>query len=335
MRDMRQNWTSSFLSGPPGTIFVLLLLASFGEKVVAQDATIRTTVPLVVLPTTVTDRRGHTIEGLPASSFVLRDNGVLKPVNVDTIDSGLAPIALVVLIQTSDISLSALTKIRQVGSVVSQAVVGENGEVALVTFDEDIRTVLGFTRDANAVTAAFANLKPSDNMGGRMLDAVSRSLDMLADRAGSRRANLLVIGESRDRGSKAKLDDLRPKVQRTGVTVYGLKYSAYLTPFTTKPEDYAPTGGGLLTGLGELTRIGKQNAFQLLTAATGGVVASFQTKSKLEKDLMQVARDIHSRYVLSFVPEQAEVASFHAISITIQDHPEAAVRSKPGYWTGF
>jgi hypothetical protein len=30
---------------------------------------------------------------------------------------------------------------------------------------------------------------------------------------------------------------------RTGVTVYSFTYSAYLTPFTIKPEEYEPSGG--------------------------------------------------------------------------------------------
>jgi hypothetical protein len=37
---------------------------------------------------------------------------------------------------------------------------------------------------------------------------------------------------------------------------------------------------------------------------TGGVTASFEKKSKLEKDLMQLSKDIHSRYLVSFVPDE-------------------------------
>lgn len=35
----------------------------------AQSSTIRTTVPLVVVPTTVTDGRGHYVDGLKAADF--------------------------------------------------------------------------------------------------------------------------------------------------------------------------------------------------------------------------------------------------------------------------
>jgi len=300
----------------------------------AQDATIRTTVPLAVLPTGVTDRRGHPIPGLTASDFVLLDNARPKPVNVDVIESGLAPIALVVLIQTSDISLSALAKIRKVGAMIPEAVVGENGEAAVVTFDERINVVQDFTRDADQITSAFAGLKPSDAMGGHMIDAVDQALTLLAHRPGSRRSNILIIGESKDRGSKSKLTDLQGKLQHTGVTIYALPYSAYLTPFTTKPEDYAPSGGNLLTGIAELARLAKQNTADVLTEVTGGTVAHFETKAKLEKDLLQVAADVHNRYLVSFVPDQDTTPRFHSITLKIKDHPDAIVRTRPGYWTG-
>lgn len=299
----------------------------------AQDATIRTTVPLVVLPTSVTDQRGHPIPGLTASDFILLDNAGPKPVNVDVIESGLAPIALVVLIQTSDISLSALAKIRKVGAMIPEAVVGENGEAAVVTFDERINIVQDFTRDADRIANAFAGLKPSDTMGGRMIDAVEQALTLLAHRPGSRRPNILIVGESKDRGSRSKLADLQERLQHTGVTIYALPYSAYLTPFTTRPEDYAPSGGNLLTGITELTRLGKQNTVEALTKITGGVVDRFETKSKLEKNLMQLAADVHNRYLISFVPDHDLIPRFHSIALKIKDHPDAMVRTRPGYWT--
>jgi hypothetical protein len=92
-----------------------------------QQKPIRAGTQLVVLPTGVTDEHGRPIEGLSSSDFIVLDNGKPRPVQVDTEDSGLAPIALVTLIQTSDISLSALAKIRKVGIMIPDAVVGATG----------------------------------------------------------------------------------------------------------------------------------------------------------------------------------------------------------------
>jgi VWFA-related protein len=302
------------------------------ETIVGQDATIRTTVPLVVLPTSVTDRHGAAMGGLSASDFLLTDGNRPRSVQLDVVDSGLVPIALVVLVQTSDTASPALAKIRRVGAMISQSVVGENGEVAILSFSDRVDLRQSFTRDANRISEAFEGLKASDGAGGRMLDAVAQALKILSERPASRRASILIIGESRDRGSETKLEALTPSIQNSAATIYGLRYSAYWTAFTTKPEDYRPSGGGLVTGIGELARLAKQNTMEALTHLTGGVQQSFETKSKLEKDLMEVSRDLHNRYLVSFAPGESAGSGFHPVSIRIRDHPEALVHTRPGYW---
>ena len=99
----------------------------------AQD-TIKTNVPLVVVQASVKDRRGHEVAGLTASDFVVLDNG--QPVNarVDSVESGLPPVALVIALQADDISAAALAKIRKVGATVAEALAGSNAEAAVITF---------------------------------------------------------------------------------------------------------------------------------------------------------------------------------------------------------
>lgn len=311
----------------------LAVTLTLAASLFGQDTTIRTTVPLVVLPARITDRRGKSIDGLTSADFTLFDNSRPKKVDVDVIDSGLAPISLIVLVQTSELSLSALGKIRKVGAMIPEAVVGDNGEVAVLAFDDQIRVLQDFTHSAEAVTDAFSDLKPSDSDGARMVDAVHRSLEMLAGRPGPRRSSVLIIGESRDRGSQAKLSDLRTDLQRNGVTVYAMHYSVYITPFTTKPDDYVPGGGNPLAAIGDLARLGKQNTLAALTSATGGLDLSFETKSKLEKNLMRLQADIHNRYFISFVPDVENTPNFHRLVLQVKNRRDAVVLTRPGYWT--
>jgi VWFA-related protein len=317
-----------------GRTFALLVTAALLTIYLRgqQPPTIRTTVPLVTVPVSVADRRGSFIYGLNSSDFLLLDDGKARPARVDIVDYGLAPIALVTLIQTSDISLSALAKIRKVGTMIPEAVVGANGEAAVVTFDDHIKVVQDFTTDADAVSKAFRDLKLGDNMGGRMIDAVDEALKLVAKRPGSRRANILIIGESRDRGSEEKLTDLIPKIQHTGVTIYSLTYSVYVTPFTIKPEEYWPTGGGPLQAITEVARLGKQNTVVALTDMTGGRRFRFEIKSKLENDLIRLGTEIHSRYLISFTPDLERAPRFHHLQVQIRNQPDAVVRARPGYW---
>ena len=121
-----------------------VLAASFAG---AQDTTIRTNVPLVVLQTSVTDQQGHPVSGLTDTDFQVLDNGIARPVHVRTIDDGLGPVSLVIAIQSSDISAAALAKVRKVGAAISQGVVGENGEAAVVTYGDTVQVVQDFTRN--------------------------------------------------------------------------------------------------------------------------------------------------------------------------------------------
>ncbi|HEY3937074.1 MAG TPA: VWA domain-containing protein [Bryobacteraceae bacterium] len=219
--------------------------------------------------------------------------------------------------------------------MIPEAVVGANGEAAIVTFDDHVNVVQEFTTDADAISNIFRQLKPADNRGGRMIDAVEEALKLLANRPGPRRANILIIGESRDRGSEEKLSDLLAEIQRTGVTLYSLTYSAYLTPFTTKAGDYTPPdGGGLLTAITETSRLAKRNTAEALTNITGGRQLKFETKSKLENDLMRLGNEIHSRYFISFTPDLTQTPNFHHLEVRIKDRRDAVIRTQPGYWAG-
>jgi VWFA-related protein len=283
----------------------------------------------------VTDKHGTSINGLNASDFVLLDDGKSRAVQVDTIDSGLPPVALVTLVQTSDLSLSALGKIRKTGSMISDSVLGANGEAAVVTFDSDIKLVQNFTTDEDAISDAFRDLKASDAEGGRMIDAVQYALAMLQGRSGPRRQIILLIGESKDRGSKGKLENLATRLEHRNVTIYALSYSAYITPFTTKASDYTPpNGGGLLKAVTEIGRLGKENTANALTEVTGGRHLAFETKGKLEDDLIAVAADIHNRYILSFTPDLSESPRFHHLQLQVKNHPDAVIVMRTEYWSG-
>lgn len=313
------------------------MLAAVCFSAFAQNPTIQTTVPLVVVPTSVMDRSGHPVYGLQADDFLLLDNGIERRVHLDEADTGLAPIALVVLIQTSDVTSSALGKIRKVGSMISDGVVGENGQAAILSFDDDVKVLQDFTKDSSVVRNVFEDLKMSDGHRARMLDAVSKGIDLLSEISGARRRAILLVGETRDRGSDTKLEGLIGRTQRSGITVYALSYSAFITPFTTKPDEYQPAGGGMpdyARAFTELARLGKKNTLDVLTQATGGRRIGFETLSKLENDLIALGTDIHSRYLLSFTPEEDRNIAFHKIEVRIKDRPDAIVKARPGYWTG-
>src|SRR5258708_3961807 len=111
----------------------------------AQDPVIRTTVPLILVPTSVTDRQGKTIDGLEAPDFEMFDNG--KPVR-HNLEVTRQPIALVVAVQTSAISGPALAKVQKIGSMFEPLVAGDRGIAAILTYSSKITTWRAFNSGA-------------------------------------------------------------------------------------------------------------------------------------------------------------------------------------------
>lgn len=176
------------------------VMCALTVALLAQDQSLKTNVHLVLVPTTVTDKKGNLIDGLLEDDFVVTDDGVRQKVHMDTSDTVLAPVSLVVLIQSSGISEPALARIRLVGAMIQPVVIGQRGQAAVIAYDADVRTYQEFTSDAGKIRAAFENVVAHTIRQAKMIDAVIEGMKMLATRPDNYRRVMIVIGESRDRG---------------------------------------------------------------------------------------------------------------------------------------
>ncbi|MEQ1945827.1 MAG: VWA domain-containing protein [Bryobacteraceae bacterium] len=324
---------------PAFVLSLLLAGSSFAQRPepAASDAVIRTNVPLVLVPVTVTDRKGKLIDGLKLEDFVLTDEGKAQKVRLDTSDTVLAPIALVIAVQTSGISSPQLAKIRRVSGMFKPIVAGERGQVAVISFNSEVKVLQEFTTDASTVSGAVERINAYSIKTARMIDAISESTKMLATRPENYRRVLLILSESRDRGSKAKLTDVIEETQRAGVAVYSGTYSVQASAFTAKPEDNPsmPAPAGATWDIGatmvEFGRLGKKNTADAFARATGGGRLSFTTLDGLEKAISRAGEEIHGQYLLSFVP-QSDKPGFHQIQVAVPQQPYAVIRVRPGYW---
>ena len=297
----------------------------------AQDTTLRTTVRLVVAPTTVTDRQGKYVEGLTEREFRLSDNGVPRDLHVDF---AYVPISLVIAVQASEFSAAALNKLHRIGGMIEPLVTGERGEVAVVAFDSEVRVAQDFTSSFDAVQAAIKTLRPGDR-GSKMIDAVSESIRMLAARSAERRRVLLVFSEARDRSSKSKLEDVVTRAEQQNVTIYPVTYSAYWTAFTAKPGTTPPPssyGIDIIAIIKEIGQLAKTNSALAFSKYTGGRQLSFLKQKSLEEAVTRIGEELHSQYLLSFPAGATDDALFHRIEVTLPGRADLTVRTRPGYW---
>ena len=266
------------------TVPRLLALALTCAVLLAQDsapnhdATIRTNVHLVLAPVTVTDAKGKFVDGLKAEDFVLYDDGVpQRQLQVDSSDTVLAPVALVVAIQANGISQPALAKIHKIGGMVQPLISGEKGEAAVISYDEEVHVLQEFTHDSSKISGAFESVKAETIKRGAMFDAVLQGVKILETAPETYRRLMLIVGESRDRGSKAKLDQAIEAAQRASIAMYPLTYSAQTTAWTARPEDdpSLPIDPDYAGAIVEALRLTTRNAADEFAKWTGGRHLSF------------------------------------------------------------
>src|SRR5437660_2567006 len=205
----------------------LLLVLSYSAW-----AQFKSTAQLVVVPVTVTDSKGHYVDGLTQDDLLVYDNSVAQPVQMDWMTY---PISLVVAVQTSENSGAVIDKLGGTGILFSQLLAADAGETAVLSFSNSVTVRQDFTTDATPVIHALRMLR-KDGGGAGMLDAMLTALRMLEQRPAGRRRILLMIAEKRDRGSEAQLADVMARVQQQNVTIYVMTLSSVLQQAMVKQK---------------------------------------------------------------------------------------------------
>ncbi len=348
---MRTVWMLADCA-PPAWLKRRLIPSPQEEK----EARIVVPVNVVIAPTTVRDRNGNFVSGLQIQDFKLYDNNKLQRINADVQGE---PLSLVVAVQKSTNLDKILPKIQRVGAMLNEIVAGQDGEVALLAFDHRIQVAQDFTNETTKISTALRNLKPGST-NHAVIDAEMAAVRMLRNRPSNRRRVILLIAEKRDRGSEARVREALTEAEFANVTIFSVDISSLVATLTgeaipPRPPSIPATAQHIPAGGAQTPTTIEQNYYNgnyipvfvdifkaaksifiddtldVFTRFTGGKQYSFVSERSLENAVQAIGEELHSQYLLSYVPSDLTEGGFHEIRVEV-NRPNLEVRTRPGYW---
>ena len=330
------------------------------------DAKFRVQTVLVNTPVTVRDAKGEMVHDLDKKDFHVTDNGVEQ--QISHFDLGSEPISVVVVVETSSRVQSILPEIRRTGTLLTQTVMGPSGEAAIVGFNDSIDKLQEFTTNTDALENTITRLKEGTS-GARLYDAMAVGVEILSNRpqatptATGHRRVLLVIAESNDKESAAKLGEVLRKAQLANVTIYSVGISTTRAELQKKPEYHGPPSatpegtfgsppapGTVQTPTTEAQRAGNidllalavwavshikdqvtNSGLAVAATATGGAHLATWKDRSIEKAIDEIGGELHSQYMLTYTPTGTDALGYHEIKVDV-DRKDLKVRARPGYY---
>ena len=329
------------------------------------QAQLKVRVTLVNMPVTVRNAKGDMVNDLDAKDFRITDNGIQQ--RILHFDLGGDPVSAVILVETSSRIDPILQEMRKTGILFTQTVMGPEGEAAVVGFNDAMDKLQDFTSDGDALENVVTHLQTGTS-GSRLYDAMAVGVEMLSSRKPQptpenpgRRRVMLVMSETVDAGSEAKLGEVLRKAQLANVTIYSVGLSTTRSELNSKPKKSGPApiappgimtlprppgtspttdaninGGVDLLGLAvwavqHADNKVKDHAMEVACAATGGAHLSTYKDRSIEKAIDEIGGELHSQYSVSYAPTDSNTIGYHEIKVQL-DRKDLKVRTRPGYY---
>jgi VWFA-related protein len=335
-------------------------------------AKITARVTLVNTPVTVRDSNGAMIHDLEQQDFVVTDNGVRQ--KITHFEIGGDPISLAILVETSSRVDPFLPQLRKTGILFSEQVMGPDAEAAVIGFDDTVKTLQGFTRSHDSIDSAFASLKTGYS-GLHLFDAMDAGVEMLTGRRKPTKETpvpgrrvLLILSESLDNGSEARLGEILRRAQLENITIFSVGLSTTRSELQSKSRSNAPLpitppgisgvpappgtvptpGAGQNEGIDlialaqvivEHTKSGAtKHSLEVGAAATGGAYYSTYRGRSIESAIDEIGGELHSQYFISYSPkprsDDGQDFGYHQISVSlVADKAQGKkITTRPGYY---
>ena len=374
---LRSAWTVALLGG-----FLSLASSAFAQtgaqnpppstsehesatdaKPPEADTRIRVQANVVTAPVTVINSKGDYVFDLQQKDFEVLDNGVRQKIEQFSLEQ--RPLAAVIVVEANGTSEPLLGEVRPLGPVFSNLMLGPQGQAAVVTYGDQIRTVQDFTQNGDELETA---LRKVEARGGtqHLNDALTQAITMLESQPKDDRRIIVAFSDGHDIGSRTTKEEVVQRALNAGITIYGLGFSQTRSMLTKQPK--APPQNTLAANMalpappnmpqtpsniennwdnganlpivplvlasGEMIRsIVAKDPLEFYAGYTGGLSYGAWSKKPMQDELNKIADEIQSQYEIAYVPHAPDNNGFHRIEVHV-DRSGVKVRTKAGYFLG-
>lgn len=287
----------------------LALLAALGATCLRaeqdpQQLLFRSRTSVVPVYVTVTGPDRRLVADLEQSDFEVLDDGQPRPISI--FQNEVLPVTVIVMLDTSASMTGSLKLVRAAAEqFLIRLLPGDRA--ALGEFNDKITLRGSFTSDRDALLVQLRDLDFGNTT--RLYDALARCLDEFRGTQG--RKVILVMTDGDDTGSAIRLGAVLDRARREEVMVYAIglenEYFRGTRLMRTKPD----------AGLKKLAQ------------ETGGGYFQLREQETLGRTFMQVAKELHSQYVLGFTPTEWDGRT-HTLSVRI-NRPGMQGRTRRSY----
>jgi Ca-activated chloride channel family protein len=266
---------------------------------------------------------GTLVSSLQQQNFNILDNGIVQPIIffAPTDD----PARILVMVETGP----AVYLIQNQHLTAAYALLeglAPDDQVALVSYDQAPRTILSFTPDKAALTAALGHLQYTLGMAQlNFYDSISAVLDWIAPMSGKKALVLLTTGL--DSSPPERWDALVQKLRAQDVVIFPVALGGPLRkPPEKKKKSTAPSHDD------PPPFAAADKALRSLASITGGRAFFPDSPKDFVPMYQQIAAALRHEYVLGIEPQHD--GKFHPLTVQVLDaggHPIPTVGKKSIY----
>mgnify|MGYP001300222908 CR=1 FL=1 len=310
-----------------------------------------TGVTVVDVPVVVLNRQGDPIPGLTAASFRLFDDR--RRQHLSGFDADPRPLSLAVVVDTTE--SAAVFQARRSAEVLTNLVLGAEGQAALFTAGSEPRQLLPFTGDRNRLVSTLLRLRPTGR-GPDISELVQLAISRVRQQPRNRTRAVLVISDATSKGGTlaravieassndaipvfrlapnapkgpAPRDPISPEQNGTGVG--SQRVQAPPSPVDSRGNPVPVAGGignfnlgAVIGAVGQSLRSHKKD----FVWATGGLSMRASNDADFDRKLGSMGDLLRSIYHLYYQPQDlTAVPQLHSIDVQLDKSPDTGTIS--------